>query len=310
MPHHTLVFTRIIDTTPDLVFQAWIDPQHLAQWWGPKGFTNPLCEVEARPGGAILIHMCSPEGEVFPMKGIFHEVVENRRIVMTTSAFEDEGGNPQIVGLNTITFEEHEGKTKLTVQDVVTKATPEMAAALDGMEEGWKHSVDRLEALTTTAPKQKTCIVAEPGERTITVSRTFEAPRRLVFEAWTKPEHVKRWWGCSASTLAVCEIDLRVGGAYRYVMQLPDGSQHPFKGVYREVVAPERLVHTQVYDVEPYSSIETFVTVLFEEHDGKTTMTETILHPSVETRDGHVASGLELGVRESLNSLEELLTEI
>jgi uncharacterized protein YndB with AHSA1/START domain len=107
----------------------------------------------------------------------------------------------------------------------------------------------------------------------------------------------------------VCEIDLRVGGAYRYVMQAPDGSQYPFKGVYREVVAPERLVHTQIYDVEPYSNIETLVTVLFEERDGQTTMTETILHPSVETRDGHFSSGMEVGAAESLDKLEELLAQ-
>jgi uncharacterized protein YndB with AHSA1/START domain len=134
-PHRTLVFTRIIDATTKAVFEAWINPQHLAKWWGPKGFTNPVCELDARPGGAILIHMCGPDGGVISVKGTFHEIGQNQRIIMTTSAFEDEDGNPQIEGLKTITFEEYEGKTKLTVQEVIVKATPEMVAALDGMEE-------------------------------------------------------------------------------------------------------------------------------------------------------------------------------
>ncbi|HEX8235025.1 MAG TPA: SRPBCC domain-containing protein [Abditibacteriaceae bacterium] len=311
-PERAFAFTRIIDTTPERVFQAWIDPKQVAQWWGPKCFTNPVCELDARPGGAILIHMCGPDGEVFPMGGTFHEIVENQRIVMTTTAFADEDGNSLLEVRNTITFEEHEGKTKLTVQAVVVKAAPELAGALDGMEEGWSQSLDRLEEVVQNSGSRNknTRIVAAAGEPTIVISRVFDAPRSLVFEAWTKPEHVRRWWGCRASTLAICEVDLREGGAYRYVMQMPDGSEYPFKGVYREITAPRRLVHTQIFDVEPYSQYEMLVTVTFDEQDGKTTVTETILHSSVEARDGHLASGMATGVGETLSRLEELLAEL
>jgi len=135
---------RIFDAPRELVFKAWTDPKHLAQWWGPNGFTNPVCELDVRPGGGILIHMTGPDGVVIPGKGVFHEIVVPERLVFTTSAFEDEAGNPRLEVLNTVTFAEHNGKTKLTLQAVVVKSVPEVAVALAGMEEGWSQSLGRL----------------------------------------------------------------------------------------------------------------------------------------------------------------------
>ncbi len=140
-----LVITRLFDAPRELVFKMWIDPKHVAQWGGPKYFTNPVCEVDARPGGAILIHMRDPDGLIYPSKGVFREIVEPERIVMTSGAFEDEEGNLQLEVLNTITFAELEGgKTKVTLRAVVVKATPEVEGALAGMEEGWSQSLDKL----------------------------------------------------------------------------------------------------------------------------------------------------------------------
>jgi uncharacterized protein YndB with AHSA1/START domain len=144
---HVVVITRILDAPRDLVFKAWTDPKHLARWWGPKWFTNPVCEVDVRPGGAIRIDMRAPDGVVYPMKGVFHEVVEPERLVFTSSALEDEDGNPRLENLNTVTFAEHEGKTKLTVRAVVVKAEPGSEGALAGMEEGWSQSLDSLTEL-------------------------------------------------------------------------------------------------------------------------------------------------------------------
>ncbi|HYP39949.1 MAG TPA: SRPBCC domain-containing protein [Chloroflexia bacterium] len=140
----TLTLERIIDAPRELVFRAWTDPKQVAQWWGPRHFTNPVCELDVRPGGAILIHMTGPDGTVYPMTGTFDEIVDSERLVMTTSAFEDEEGNPQLEDITTVTFAEHEGKTKLTVHAVVTKAAPAAEGALAGMEEGWNQSLDRL----------------------------------------------------------------------------------------------------------------------------------------------------------------------
>jgi uncharacterized protein YndB with AHSA1/START domain len=146
-----LVITRIFDASRELLFKAWTDPKHIAQWWGPHSFTNPLCEWDARPGGAILVHMRGPKGSVFdmvmPMKGMFHEVAAPERLVFTSSALEDETGQPQLEVLNTVTFTEHNGKTRLTLHAKVVKSTPAAAGALAGMEQGWTESLERLAAV-------------------------------------------------------------------------------------------------------------------------------------------------------------------
>jgi uncharacterized protein YndB with AHSA1/START domain len=141
-----LVLTRLIDAPRELVFQAWTDPRHLAQWWGPQHFTNAVCEVDPRPGGAIRIDMRGPDGVIYPMKGVFREVVAPERLVFTSTAVEDAAGNPQLEGLATVTFAEHEGKTLLTVHNLILKAGPGAADALAGMDEGCNQSLDRLVA--------------------------------------------------------------------------------------------------------------------------------------------------------------------
>ncbi len=140
-----LVITRIFDAPRDLVFKMWTDSHHMAQWWGPNGFTNPVCQLDVRPGGAIRIDMRGPDGVVYPMGGFFHEIVKPERLVFTARAIEDKEGKPQLEVLTTITFAELGGKTKLTLQAVVVKSAPAAAAALAGMEEGWKQSLDKLE---------------------------------------------------------------------------------------------------------------------------------------------------------------------
>ncbi|MDB5309465.1 MAG: hypothetical protein JWO38_3667 [Gemmataceae bacterium] len=149
--------------------------------------------------------------------------------------------------------------------------------------------------------------VTLPSDREIVLTRIFEAPRGLVFEAMTRPEHLARWWGPRGSKLTVCEIDLRPGGAWRYVLRGPDGIDYPFKGVYREIVRPERIVTTECFDNPSIGSPEWLATMVLEEHDGRTKMMTTCLHPSVEARDGHLKSGMEGGAGETLDRLEELL---
>ncbi len=139
-----LVLSRVFDAPRDLVFKAWTDPRHVPRWWGPNGFTNPVCELDVRPGGAIRIDMRGPDGVVYPMKGVFHEIVEPERLVFTSSAVEDEKGHPQLVVRFTVTFDEHNGKTKLTVRAVVVTSGPAAAGALAGMEQGWTEMLDRL----------------------------------------------------------------------------------------------------------------------------------------------------------------------
>jgi uncharacterized protein YndB with AHSA1/START domain len=153
----------------------------------------------------------------------------------------------------------------------------------------------------------KTLTITTPSELEIAMTRMFDAPRHLVFEAMTRPEHVRRWFGCAEFDLPVCEIDLRVGGAYRFVMRNPEGVESTLQGVYREVVRPERIVFTERFSMPGFTSDEYQVTSTFTELGGKTTLTTTILHKTRENRDGHLNSGIEIGVAPAYDRLAEVV---
>src|SRR6266496_1235104 len=146
--------------------------------------------------------------------------------------------------------------------------------------------------------------VTTPSDREIVLTRVFDAPRQLVFDAFTKPELLKRWFGPRGWSLVVCDVDLRVGGGFRFVMRGPDGKEMGMRGVYREIVAPERSVHMESFDDYPG---ESQVTAVFIEQGGKTTLTATVLYPSKEVRDIVIKSGMEHGAAESYDKLAELL---
>ncbi len=148
-----LVLTRVFDAPRELVFKVWTDPKHVAQWWGPHGFTNPVCELDLRPGGAIRIHMRGPDGTVYPMTGVYQEIVEPERIVFTSAAL-DEKGHPMFEVLTTVTFAELGGKTKQILRARVIKKTAQAAPYLAGMEAGWTQSLERLAAYVATGSKE------------------------------------------------------------------------------------------------------------------------------------------------------------
>lgn len=151
-------------------------------------------------------------------------------------------------------------------------------------------------------------IIAEPGKPTIVTRRVVNAPRDLVWDVFTLPEHLQHWWGPRALTLVVCEVDLRVGGGYRFVHRTPDGQEFGFRGEYREIVRLERIVNTFVFELMP--DHEALQTLVLEEHDGKTTVSTTTLHKTVADRDAHLASGMERGMRDTYARLDELLAAI
>jgi uncharacterized protein YndB with AHSA1/START domain len=146
-PDMTIV--RVFDAPRHLVWKAWTEPQHLAQWFGPKGFTNPVCEVDPRPGGTLRITMQSPDGTLYPMVAVFNEVVELERLVWTTSV--EHEGNVSFDIRQVTTFADRDGKTELTLQAFVLRSTTESADALGGMEIGWSMSLDKLEVLVARA---------------------------------------------------------------------------------------------------------------------------------------------------------------
>ena len=149
--------------------------------------------------------------------------------------------------------------------------------------------------------------VTARSDREIVMTRVFEAPRNLVFDAYTKPELLKRWLGVFGGySMPVCEVDLRVGGKYRFVWRGPDGAEMGVRGVYREVVRPERLVHTEKFDEAWYPG-ESLITTVLAEQGGKTTLTVTMRYESREARDAVLKSPMESGVAQSYDKLAELL---
>lgn len=149
--------------------------------------------------------------------------------------------------------------------------------------------------------------VTTPSDREIAMTRVFDAPRHLVFRALTTPELVQKWLlGPPGWTMPVCEMDLRVGGAYRFLWRGADGAEMGTRGVFREIAPPERFVATEQFD-KPWYPGEALVTYLLVEQGGKTTLTLTVLYASREARDGVLKSGMERGVATSYDRLADLL---
>ena len=159
------------------------------------------------------------------------------------------------------------------------------------------------------AANSESFVVTTPSEVEIRMTRLFDAPRQLVFEAMTKPEHVKQWWGRLGDgySVPVCEIDLRVGGAWRFVNRHPEG-EAVFYGEYREITPPSRLVFTEIF--EPYPDSVSVVTTEFTTEGSKTRMTATVRYPSLEVRDMVLGSGMATGAGVSYDRLEELVAKL
>ena len=151
-------------------------------------------------------------------------------------------------------------------------------------------------------------IIAEPNQPTIISRRVVDAPREVVWDLLTQPVHLKRWWGPRVLELVVCEVDLRVGGSYRFVQRTPDGQEFGFRGNYLEIKRPERIVNTYVFELMPDHAAQQ--TLILEDLGGKTRISTTTLHQSVADRDAHLASGMEPGMRDTYARLDELIAAL
>ena len=149
-----------------------------------------------------------------------------------------------------------------------------------------------------------TASVTLPTDDQILITREFDAPRELVYRAWTEPDLVRRWWHANRGEITVCEIDLRVGGRWRYAMVTPDGTEVAFNGEYREIAPNERIVQTEVF--EPYPHAGAVETLTFEDVDGRTRVTMLVQHQLPEHRDMHINSGMEAGLQDALDLLEQV----
>ncbi len=255
-----VVATRIFDAPRDLVWRAFTDPDHLKQWWGPNGFTNTILCFDLKPGGIWRLTMHGPDGKNYENEAVFVAIDWLSRIVF------DHVSQPHF--RVTMSFEDLGQKTKFTFrQEFETKEVFERIKPIS--TPGLEQNLDRLAA---HLPR------IDPNRRELTISRSFKAPRALVWRAWTDPRHLAQWWGPEGFTNPVCEVDLRVGGALKIVMRGPDGTDYPMRGVFKEIAPPEKLVFTN-FPVDPQDQpmIDGWTTVTFAERDGETHMT---LHTS------------------------------
>jgi uncharacterized protein YndB with AHSA1/START domain len=277
-----LVLTRIFDAPRNLVFKMWTEPKHLARWWGPHGYTNPVCELDARAGGQILIHMQDPVMPVNPMTGVMEEIVEPERLVFLSMAMPDSDGVPQLQVRNIVTFEDLHGKTKLTLHARVLKATPQIAHCLDGMTQGWTESLERLGDILVN-PLETTPLAT----REIVSRRFLSAPREKVFDAWTDPKQIGKWWGPQGFKTTTYAMDARPGGVWDFTMHGPDGRDYKNRIVYLQVERPTFLAYQHAGEGVD-AGVQFHSTLTLGEMFGKTSLTLRMLFATAEAREHNV----------------------
>ncbi|HEV8534305.1 MAG TPA: SRPBCC domain-containing protein [Candidatus Limnocylindria bacterium] len=265
----TLVTTRVFDAPRDMVFKAWTDPKQLAQWFAPQGLITSHCELDVRPGGELRIDMkgvdpsLGPDfyGVVFPGRGTYREVVPNERLAFTFAG-EGEGQAPPKL-LMTVVFEDEAGKTKLTIYQAAETVAGYEELVKMGASEGLRQSLDNLAALLRGSER------TGPG-RMLVLTRVFDAPRDLVWTAYTDPKHIVKWMFARDWKTPFAETDLRPGGAFRIGMRPADDSEEGFvfEGTYRELVKPERIVQS--------ISDGRVMTATFADERGKTKLTLSV----------------------------------
>jgi uncharacterized protein YndB with AHSA1/START domain len=283
-----LVVSRTFDGPARIVFDVWTRPELLKRWWAPRSLGVSLfsCEVDLRAGGRYRYVFGRDPKAPMAFSGTFTEVTPCSRVV-STQVFEPMRAAGEAVV--TATFEEHGGKTRLVLHQLYPSKESLDGAVGSGMERGMLETFDQLEGLVATLKRG--------GPPELILSRTFDAPRRLVFQAWTKAEHVARWFTPRPLTTARCEVDFTVGGVFLVVMRMPGGSEHDFTGRFTEIDAPARLAFSGT--LGDGNRIETSVAFIEEGAKTKLTVHQTYAFESDATR------GASLGWKATLDQLGE-----
>ncbi len=285
-----IVTTRIFQAPPERVFEAWSKSENLEKWWGPQGFTTTTHAFDFRPGGMWKHTMHGPDGVDYPNRLVYDEITDAKRI-----AYSHHGGidGVQAQFRQTVTFVTRGDKTELTMRMVFrTAAERDAVEQKYGAVEGAKQTLARLGehlgAAVATGPELR-------------MTRAFDAPRSLVFEAWSKAEYVERWFTPAPLTTPSCEVDLRTGGVFRLVMRMPDGIEFPMNARFTDVVPNERIV----FEATIHGGVQVQTTVQFMEHDGKTTL---MVH-QIYSYESDATRGANAGWTQTLNQLAEHLRQ-
>ncbi len=309
-----LVIKRTFKASPERVWKAWTDPDIVRIWWGPRGYTNPVSKIDLWAGGRFLSCMRSPDGQDVWSTGVYKEIVPPSKLVYT-DAFSDADGN--IIPAFRYGFTGDFPKESLVTLRFHRKGdSTEMELEHSGMPEGamsemtrmgWNESFDKLAEYLETGRVSvpRTIVVANPGAQEVVIKRTFDAPRSLVFRAYTDPGLIPHWWGPARYKTTVERLDARTGGSWRFLQKDVEGNMFAFRGVYHEVKPPELIIQT--FEFEPNAGHVQIQTASFEEREGKTAFIAKSVYLSVEDRDRELSQGMAAGMNEGFDRLDALL---
>jgi uncharacterized protein YndB with AHSA1/START domain len=265
-----IVISRDFHAPRELVWEAWTDPKHVVQWWGPRGFTTTIKEMDVRVGGSWAHTMQGPDGTNYPNKSVFREVVKPERIVFSHGGGSEDGRGATFV--STWSFEALDPKkTRVTIRMVFPSKEDRDRVVKDyGAIEGGKQTLTRLGEH-----------VDEQLCPSFVISREFDAPRDLVWKVWTEPEHFKHWFGPKGFTMPTMKMDFRPGGMLHYALAGPNGATLWGKAIYRDIVPPKRILWVNSFsDAQggtvrhPFSKdpwpLQMLTDISFEEKNAKT----------------------------------------
>jgi uncharacterized protein YndB with AHSA1/START domain len=311
-----LVFNRLLNAPRELVFKVWTDPEHIVKWWGPNGFTNTDHGMDVSKNGVWRFTMHGPDGVDYKNKIVFLEVVEPERLVYRHA--DDEDTEP-IHFLVTVTFEKKGDKTDLTMRMVFdTKEELEKVAKDFGAIEGAHQHIGRLEQYVSHQH------VANISPLPFTITRTFDAPRDLVFKVFSEAHHLAQWWGPAGMQIHVQKLDFRPGGIFHYNMVAANGYTMWGRFIYRDIISPEKIVFVNSFsDAEgniaraPFPGpwpLEMYnIFTLTEEHN-KTTLTikGAPIHATAEERQTYINGfdSMQQGFGGTFDQLREYLTTL
>ncbi len=300
-----LVLTRTMDAPRSLVWKLWTEKEHLEHWWGPAGFDMKVASLDLRVGGRFHYAM-TPPGADRAMWGLFvYDHIHAEDQLVFRSGFADESGvfvrnpfNPAwpLEIRNELSLAESDGKTVITLKGRPYHSTPEedrlFAENHANVNQGFAGTFAQLTSYLEEA------LVAD---RAMFYKRTFDAPRDLVWKAWTEPDKIAAWFGPAGFRTTIHEMDVRPGGKWRFIMHGPDGTDYPNYVVYREVEAPRKLVydHSNGNGDEP---VDFVVTAVFDEREGKTNVSYRMLFPTPEVKQLVIAKyGAQKGLIENMD---------
>jgi len=305
-----IIITRIFDAPPELVWRAWTDPEQITQWWGPNGFTTTTYHMDVRVGGEWRFDFHGPDGRLYPNRIVYDDIEAPNRIVYSHREVEGADYDP-VTFQSFVTFERRGEQTNLTMRMVFpTSDERDRVVREFGAVDGGIQTVNRLATHLAgrTGAVRPVLTIALPTSRELVMVRAFNAPPLFVWEANTKPELFRQWLsGPPGWAWAECENDFRVGGRFRWSWRGPDDALIAMHGEYREIESPHRIVRTESFDMGcgPQAG-EQLATLSLVERDGGTIVKVSLLFPSMEARDGAIASGMEHGVSAGYDRLDAM----